>query len=203
MATSQCVGPTMAVSDNNVLDVRLAGTPSTQSMPSTGNSLRIDTGRGIWAPAEHKALQIYGGRTDSHGGVIVYPGNTRRGNVLSVSATNPSPSRSMLALVTFDAKLVHSIAKTVTSGWSFDAGFDVDSDPSTTVALVSQITRRDQGITTGEAAFVHTFSEAAHVVIGPGATARIRYQVGVASIDTGYVKVTQTWQGIKGIGVTL
>lgn len=211
MAT-QCVGPSLDVDEAGILHVRLAGTPVVEPMPAAGNGARLDDTRGLWVPVEHRALQIHGYRTDSPGGATIHPGSTRRTGVLSVNVTNPSAQRSMLALVTFGVKEVHSIAPRVDSGpsvnagwsgWGLLVGYDVDADPASDVALTPELVRRDQGVLEGEKSYTHTHAESTHLVLAPSQTSVIRYQAALTSYDYGYVRFTAAYLDIRGIGVTL
>jgi hypothetical protein len=203
MSVSQCVGPTLDIDDSNVLDVRLAGVPAAAALPATGNGLRADPGRGLWAPAEHTALQISEFRRFSQGGVIVNPGGRRLADMMLIQVTNPSPSRTMLCTLLASTKLVFAIKKNDTTGWGMLTGYDVNADVTSTVPVVTQYVRRDQGLATAEAGMVYSHTEIAQFLLGPGGGAKLRVQAGVECYDSGYVRVTDIWQGARGIGVTL
>jgi hypothetical protein len=208
----QCVGPSLEASDANVLDVRLADAPAAESLPASGNGLRLDEARGLWAPAEHTAIQIYGYREDSYGGLVIHPGSSRTSGVLTVEVENPSEERSMLCLVNFRAKETHNIAARVDSGelinsgwsgWSFRFGYDVDADPASAVALQDDMVRRDSGFLQGEKGFTHQLHESTHLLLPPGGSSTIRFQMGLASHDVGYVRYVGSWLEIRGLGVTV
>lgn len=203
MSVTQCVGPTLDIDDANVLDVRLAGAPATAVLPASGNGLRADPGRGLWAPAEHKTLAVSEERRFSQGGVIVNPGGKRMADVMAVQVTNPSPSRSMLVTLLISTKLVFAIKKTDTTGWGMLTGYDVNADVTSAVPTVPQFSRRDQGVPTYEAKMVYSHTETAQFTLGPGGGAKLRVQAGVECYDTGYVRVTDIWQGAQGAGVTM
>lgn len=203
MSVTQCVGPTLDIDDSNVLDVRLAGEPAAAVLPGTGNGLRADPGRGLWAPAEHTALQINEHRRFSQGGVIVNPGGKRLADVMLVQVTNPSPSRSMLVTLLVGTKLVFAIKKTDVTGWGMLTGYDVNADVTAAVPIVTQFVRRDQGLALVEALMVYSHTEIASFLLGPGGGAKVRVQAGVECYDSGYVRVTDIWQSARGVGVTL
>lgn len=202
MSVTQCVGPTLDIDDANVLDVRLAGTPAEAALPASGNGLRIDPGRGVWAPAEHTAIQIHDDRRYSQGGVIVNPGGRRLADVLTVTITNPSQSRPMICQVVVGTKLVFAIKKAEYTGWGMVTGYDTGADPASAVPVVSQFARRDDGLPLAEARMVYSYAEAVPVLLGPKGTSKLRIQSGVECYDSGYVRVTDIWQSVRGIGVT-
>ena len=203
--TTQCVGPEFAVLPDGTLVHRLAGTPPTASLPATGNGARVDPLKGFWVPAEHTSVQIAKSREDRPGGVKVTVGNHRRSGLLSVTVTNPSPSRPMLCLLTVTAALEHKIAAAAPdnagyTGWSLELGVDVDVTGP--VELSDVITRRDTGVD-HEATLRHQVCDTLHVGLAAAQSVIVRAQMGLRIFEFGYGRYTATYLAVRGIGVTV
>lgn len=210
MATNQCVGPSLDIDENTgILDVRLAGAPAAAGVPTTGNGLRLDQTKGMWAPADHATVQIHGTKTDSYGaGVVINPGATRLASTLTVTVTNPSTTRQMLALVNFHVRESHAIAPALSTnagytGWGLLAGYDIGASTAAAVVLGPAIERRDPGVANAERTFAHSHTTSTHLTLPPGGSTQVRLQGGWACYDWGYVRCSQMSLEIVGIGVTL
>ena len=204
--TTQCVGPEFDVLPDGTLVARLAGTPSTAAYPATGNGVRVDPLKGLWAPAEHNCIQIAVSREDRPGGTTVPTGNLKRSGLLTKTITNPSATRPMMCLITVLASLEHKIAEATESnagytGWALQLGVDIDVATDTPVRLSDIITRRDHGVG-HEASLIHQAVDTLHILIPPASSANLRAQCALRVFEYGYGKYVGTYLAIRGIGVT-
>lgn len=202
---TQCVGPEFSVGDDNVLSLRLAGSPANTAEPASGNGLRLDPLKGLWTPAEHRTVQVSVDRTDSPGAVVNVGGTSKSGR-LETTVTNPSPTRDLLVMFTASVTAVMNIAAATTddpyTGWSLLLGYDVDAVAGTSVPTPAAKTKRDQGISV-EAGFTEQASATDHALVPAGTSLIIRTQAGVSVFEHGYARYVHTYLAIRGIGVTL
>lgn len=202
---TQCVGPEFVVSDENILSVRIAGSPANTAQPTTGNGLRRDPVNGLWTPAEHHAVQVSADRDDSPAAVVNVGGTTKSGR-LETTVTNLSATRELLLYYTVAVTAVINIAPATTddpyTGWSLLLGYDVDAVSSAAVPVNAAKTKRDQGIG-AEAGFTEQASITDHALIAAGESVVLRAQTGVSVFEKGYARYVHTYLSVRGLGVTL
>jgi hypothetical protein len=205
--TTQCVGPSLDVDDAGVLHSRLAGNPPSAALPASGNGTRIDPDRGLWTPAEHRAVQIGAAREDVPGGGNIPTGNNRAGEILTATVVNPSATRSLLCYFTATFRAIFTIPQAVAgnagyTGWQLLAGIDTDTNTGTPT-LDERIARRDQGVASGPSRMSHSDVITGHLVIAPGQTSWIRARMGMGCFEFGYVQPLHFYTDLRGLGVTL
>lgn len=205
MALEQCIGPEFEVDDGGELLLRLAGAPAGAALAATGNGLRVDPDKGAWAPAEHRAVQVSASRNDAPGNKVVNPGSQRLSGKLFETITNPSPTRSLLALVVVTFKAVFNIAPDegyAYTGWVVLGGLDVGNAAEDPVAMNELLVGRDQGAT-DETPVKKQATWTTHVLVGPGESTLLRAQMGLKAIEDGYVRYVGSWMTAHGLAVTL
>lgn len=202
---TQCIGPEFAVEDDGSLVARLAGDPAGAALPTSGNGLRVDPVKGLWAPAAHTLGWVRDDRTDNPGNVVVNPGGTRKSGLMKTTITNAHPSRSMVCMLTIDVTAVFNISPvndtTAYTGWGMDVGVDVDADPTHAVPMDRMRGARSIGASS-EAGMAESVSRSLHVFLDPASTADIRTQIALTCYEDGYVRYIRSYMTMTGLAVT-
>lgn len=202
---AQCIGPEFAVKPDGSLVARLADGPAGAALPSSGNGLRVDPVKGLWAPAAQTLGWVRDDRTDNPGNVVINPGGTRKSGVMKTTITNSHPTRPMVCLLTIDVTAVFNISANNTdtsyTGWGLDVGVDVDANPTHAVPLDRMRGARSIGASS-EAGMVESVSRSLHVFLDPASTADVRTQLALTCYEDGYVRYIRSYMTMTGLAVT-